>query len=383
MLKVTTRYLAAHFIPPFVLGLLFFVAFLITFYMFRILSLIVSKGVDILTVIQMVINLGVTFTPLAVPLAAFFATIYTMNKLSEDSEIIAMRSFGMTKFRIYTPFLIVSLVSAITIHSLYSVFIPKANASFKNTILRLTSSGMLSSIKSGHFFTDIPNATLFAVNVSDDGNGFQNVFLHLSDRSKNQQRIIFAKTGTLIKIYADEWHPPGLRLHLNSGNIIRIADDGNEIEKILFNEYDFPILNANFATQFLDKDSMKTNDELIEVIAQKNTGVLQAKGTPEYLGLKKNMIGTQIELYSRYMTFPQIVLFILLGFSLGMKKGRGPSGGNSTRAIIILLLHFMMYFVGISISKKGHFDPWLATFIPCFFLLAIAAYYYKKLDWAS
>ena len=383
MLKVTTRYLASHFIPPFVMGLLFFVAFLITFYMFRILSLIVNKGVDLWTVVQMVINLGVTFTPLAVPLAAFFATIYTMNKLSEDSEIIAMRSFGMTKFRIYTPFLIVSLVSAITIHSLYSVFIPKANAAFKNTILRLTSSGMLSSIKSGHFFTDIPNATLFAFNVSEDGNGFQNVFLHLSDRSKNQQRIIFAKTGTLIKIYADEWHPPGLRLHLNSGNIIRIADDGNEIEKILFKEYDFPILNANFATQFLDKDSMKTNDELIDVITQKRNRVKKAEGQPEYQDLKKSMVGTQIELYSRYMTFPQIVLFILVGFSLGMKKGRGPSGGNSTRAIIILLLHFVMYFVGISIAKKGSFDPWLATFVPCFVLGGIAIYYYRKLDWAS
>lgn len=383
MLKVTTRYLASHFIPPFVLGLLFFVTFLITFYMFRILSLIVNKGVGFVTVIQMVINLGVTFTPLAVPLAAFFATIYTMNKLSEDSEIIAMRSFGMTKFRIYTPFLIISLVSAITIHSLNSVFIPKANATFKNTILRLTSSGMLSSIKSGHFFTDIPNATLFAVNVSDDGNGFQNIFLHLSDKSKNQQRIIFGKTGTLIKIYADEWHPPGLRLHLKEGNIIRIADDGSEVEKILFKEYDFPILNANFATQFLDKDSMKTNDELIQIISKKNEAVTKAIGKPEFLDLKKNMVGTQIELYSRYMTFPQIVLFILLGFSLGMKKGRGASGRSSTRAIIILLSHFVMYFVGISVAKKGNFDPALATILPCLALLIIAIYYYRKLDWAS
>jgi lipopolysaccharide export system permease protein len=331
----------------------------------------------------MIINLGVTFTPLAVPLAAFFATIYTMNKLSEDSEIIAMRSFGMTKFKIYTPFLVISLVSAITIHSLYSVFIPKANATFKNTILRLTSSGMLSSIKSGYFFTDIPNATLFAVNVSEDGNGFKDIFLNVIDRSKNQQRIIFAKTGTLIKIYADEWHPPGLRLHLNEGNIIRIADDGSEVEKILFKEYDFPILNANFATQFLDKDSMKTNNELIAIIAQKKLAAEKELGKPDYLQLKRHMIGTQIELYSRYMTFPQIVLFILLGFSLGMKRGRGPSGGNSTRAIIILLIHFVMYFIGISISKKGNFDPWLATFIPCFVLMVIAIYYYRKLDWAS
>ena len=128
---------------------------------------------------------------------------------------------------------------------------------------------------------------------------------------------------------------------------------------------------------------MKTNDELIDVITQKRNRVKKAEGQPEYQDLKKSMVGTQIELYSRYMTFPQIVLFILVGFSLGMKKGRGPSGGNSTRAIIILLLHFVMYFVGISIAKKGSFDPWLATFVPCFVLGGIAIYYYRKLDWAS
>lgn len=139
----TTRYLASAFIPPFVLGFIFFVAFLITFYMFRIIGLIVNKGVDIVTILSMVMNLSVSFFPLATPLAAFFATIYTLNKLSEDSEIIAMRSFGLTKMKIYRPFLIISLLVAFTVHSLYSVFIPKANAAFKNTIVKLTSAGML------------------------------------------------------------------------------------------------------------------------------------------------------------------------------------------------------------------------------------------------
>ena len=130
MLKVTTRYLAANFIPPFMIGFVFFVAFLITFYMFRIISLIVTKGIEIGTVLEMVANLSVSFFPLAAPLAVFFATIYTLNSLSDDSEIIAMRSFGMTKFRIYLPFLVISLLIGGTIFALNSVYIPKANANF-------------------------------------------------------------------------------------------------------------------------------------------------------------------------------------------------------------------------------------------------------------
>ena len=385
MLKVTTRYLASSFIPPFVLGFIFFVAFLITFYMFRIISLIINKGIDVMTVLSMVVNLSVSFFPMAAPLAAFFATIYTLNKLSEDSEIIAMRSFGITKMRIYMPFLITSLLVSITIHSLYSVFIPKANAAFKNTIVRLTSSGMLTSIKSGQFFTDIPNATLFAEEVTKDGNNFKEVFLHVLDKNKLEQRIIFARTGSLIKIYADQWRAPSLRLHLNIGNIIKMDEKGTQVEKVLFKEYDFPVYNSEDAMTMLDKDSMKTNSELIELIKQKKikykAALTSKMSVDEKLELKRNYYRTQVELYSRYVAVPQIVLFVFLGFSLGIKRGRGTGGNHSAQALMILLGYYIVYFFFISLSQKASLDPLVANFGPSLILFIIAFRFYKKLDW--
>ncbi len=388
MIKVTTRYLASHFIPPFVMGFVFFVAFLITFYMFRVIGLIVNKGVDLLTVFSMITNLSVSFFPLAAPLAAFFATIYTLNKLSEDSEIIAMRSFGLTKLRIYLPFLVTSLMIAFTIHSLYSVFIPRANAAFKNTIVRLTSSGMLNSIKSGQFFTDIPNATLFAENVTDDGNNFKEVFLHLLNKESSEQRIIFAKTGSLIKIYADEWHAPSLRLHLREGNIIKLGPTGEQLEKVLFEEYDFPVFNSDFATAMLDKDSMKTNQELSQSIAQKKVKYEEAlsneKLAPnEVKELKLTYYRTQVELFSRYAAVPQIILFIFLAFSLGIKKGRGGGGHGTAKALIILISFYILYFFLISLAQKGNMDPMLANFAPSALFALIGLHYYRKLDWAG
>lgn len=385
MLKVTTRYLASSFIPPFVLGFIFFVAFLITFYMFRIIDLIINKGVDIMTVLSMVVNLSVSFFPLATPLAAFFATIYTLNKLSEDSEIIAMRSFGITKIKIYMPFLVTSLLVSITIHSLYSVFIPKANAAFKNTIVKLTSTGMLSSVKSGQFFTDIPNATLFAEDVTEDGTNFKDIFLHVVDKNRLEQKIIFAKTGSLIKIYADQWHAPSLRLHLNEGNIIKMDENGTQAEKILFKEYDFPIFNSDYATSLLNKDSMKTNAELIKIIEQKrikyNDTLATKMKAEEILEIKKTYYRTQVELYSRYAAFPQIILFVFLGFSLGIRRGRGASGNSSSQAILILVSYYIVYFFLIGLAQKATLDPFVANFAPSALLFFIALRLYKKLDW--
>ncbi len=355
--------------------------------MFRIIGLIVNKGVDIVTILSMVMNLSVSFFPLATPLAAFFATIYTLNKLSEDSEIIAMRSFGLTKMKIYRPFLIISLLVAFTVHSLYSVFIPKANAAFKNTIVKLTSAGMLTSIKSGQFFTDIPNVTLFAEDVTSDGNNLKEVFLHVINGAKTEQKIIFARTGSLIKIYADQWHAPNLRLHLKDGNIIKMDDLGNELEKILFKEYDFPVFNSDYATTLLDKDSMKTNEELKALISQKKVSyeeVLKANvDQGKIKDLKKSYYKSQVELFSRYSAVPQIILFMFLGFSLGIKRGRGGGGNNSGRALVALLGYYIFYFLLISLAQGGKLNPALANFGPSFILFLVAFRFFKKLDWAG
>jgi lipopolysaccharide export system permease protein len=391
MTKVTTRYLASNFIPPFIIGFIFFVAFLITFYMFRIISLIVNKGVEVKVVLGMVLNLSVSFFPLAAPLAVFFATIYTLNKLSDDSEIIAMRSFGISKFKIYLPFFMCSLLIGTAIFSLSSIYIPNANANFKNTIVKLTSSGMLTSIKSGQFFTDIPNATLFAESVLGDGDNFQEVFLHVKDKNSTEQRIIFAKKGSLIKLYADQWHAPSLRMHLTDGNIIKINDEGDQIEKILFNEYDFPIFNADFASTILDKDSMKTNSELLKVIEvkQQNLDLVEKipPANPEEIHsrkeAKKSLVKSQIEYYSRVITLPQIILFVFLGFSLGVKKGRGGGSGNTIRAIVILLSYYGIYFFLLSLAQKGSLGALPASFAPSILLLLISLFYFKKLDWVG
>jgi lipopolysaccharide export system permease protein len=391
MIKVTTRYLASNFIPPFVLGFIFFVAFLITFYMFRIIELIVNKGVEVSVVVGMVTNLSVSFFPLAVPLAVFFATIYTLNKLSDDSEIIAMRSFGLTKFQIYLPFLMASILIGVTVFSLSSIYIPKANANFKNTILKLTSTGMLTSIKSGQFFTDIPNATMFAESVSGDGDNFKQVFLHVKNKSEDGQRIIFANNGSLIKLYADQWHAPSLRMHLTDGNIVKINTSGEQIEKIIFKEYDFPIFSADFAGAMLDKDSMKTNEALMAIIATRENSYLDAQRTPPSNAeeanarkeVKKSIVKTQIEYYSRIITLPQIILFVFLGFTLGIKKGRGGGSGNTIKAIGFLLGYYGVYFLLISVAQRGIISAAVASFAPNVLILIVSLYYFKKLDWVG
>jgi lipopolysaccharide export system permease protein len=151
------RYLAAQFILPLIVSTIFFISFLLTFELFRLTELLVTRDISIWFTLKLIGNIALTFVPLSLPIAVFFSTIYCMNKLSADSEYIAMRAGGITKSRILFPFLIVAGILTASVYQLNQTVIPQSNKAFRQKINFLTSSGLLAGIKEGQFFTHIPD----------------------------------------------------------------------------------------------------------------------------------------------------------------------------------------------------------------------------------
>lgn len=328
---------------------------------------------------------------MAIPLAAFFATIYTLNKLSEDSEVVAMRSFGTTKWSLLQPFLFMGLIIATTLFCMNINLIPHSKTLFKNTVIKLTSKGFLTDIRSEHFFTDIPGVTLFAEEVTNDSSVMKNVFISTSDSGEGVERIIFAKKGVLIKQVISGAAIPSLRFNLMDGNILKTNKDGSEIEKILFEEYDFPIITGSYSPGFVTKDSMRTNTQLSKLIEKRKSKLkeLGSKGkltTAELIEMReinKRHPKTQLEYWSRFNAPAQIFLFIFLGFSLGIKKGRGRTKNSGAIGFLFLIGYYALFFIGVSLSRKGVVPPVVTVIFPTLLTALIGSLYYKKLDWMS
>lgn len=390
-LSIVQRYIGAHFIAPFFFSTLFFVIFLLTFHMFRLIQILTSKGVEVVAVLELMGHIGISFLPMSIPLSTLFAMIYTLNKLSEDSEIVAMRSFGLKKHVLLLPFIFLALTIAAMIFSLSRNLIPHSNTIFTNTVIHLTSKGNMTDIKAGQFFTEIPGITLFAEQVNDGGVKLSEVFI-LQDKAEGES-VIMAKRGALIKQSLGELRAPGMRLHLEEGNIVKFSQ-GKEMEKILFEEYDFPVLAGGGLPGFVTKDGMRSNSELLEIIRErklqiKNLEKLKAQGKLaggkdiELGYLKKDLPKSELEYWTRYNIPLQVILFIFLGFSLGIKRGRGKSKSSGSLGMFFLIGYYVLFFVGIGFAKKGEIPTYVAVFFPTVITFILATYFYKKLDWQS
>lgn len=383
MLKINQRYLASNFIAPFILSTVFFVVFLLTFQLFRITRIVINKGVSVDIVLELVMHIAVSFLPMAIPLSALFASIYTLNKMSEDSEIVAMRSFGVSKWSLCYPFMLMGVFLSLSIFMLNINLIPMSKTKFKNTIIKLTSRGMLTNIKAGNFFTRIPGVTLFAEEVDETGKKLKDVYINQSNKEKGTESIILAKRGSLIKKTMGKWGVPTLRLHLEDGNIVKTKVSGNTIEKIVFKEYDFPIISGGSLNSLVSKASMKSNNELSKVIALEQKEFDETPKNKRSKGMIKSLMKLKLEYWSRFNTPIQCLVFIFLGFGLGIKKGRGRGKSTGLAGILVLIGYYVLFFVGVTLARKGMIAPVLVVFFPSVISFIVGLRFYKKIDWAS
>lgn len=390
MFSVAQRYLAHSFIPPFMVSCIFFVGFLLTFQLFRILDIVINKGVDFWTVFELTGHIAASFLPTAVPLSVLIATIYTLNKLCEDSEIVAMRSFGLTKYQLFYPFIVLAISIAVGIFALNRSLIPVSQTKFSNTIIKLTSRGMLSDISSDDFFTDIPGVTLFADKVVEGGNQLWGVFIHT--KNKIEEQVISAKRGALIKQYSGDYNLPSIRLHLREGTITktRLEGEGN-LENIHFEEYDFPLMSNDYQPGFVARDSMRSSRELSKLIDQRKKRLkefeakksLTAEEAAERKEINRVKAKTELEYWTRMNTPFQVLVFILIGFTLGIKKGRGRTRNIGAISFGILVSYYVVFFAGVTLAQKGKLPTWLVVFIPTIIVLGIGSRLFSKLDWQS
>lgn len=378
MKKIVQRYVGVNFILPFIVSCLFFISFLLTFQLFQLMKVVINKRVEVLTILELIGHIAITFLPMSIPLAILFASIYSLNKLSSDVEFLAMRSFGISINKLFIPCLMVGIFIGGAIFALSVRVIPESKMNFREIITELSTKGVLTDIKEGQFFIDIPNSAIYANHVYDKGRKMQDIFIHAQEKNKTGERIIMAKDGELVTDIREKTGRVIYKLHLKNGNIVKRYFDNKDIEKIIFKDYIFP-LNEGVLDPEVDKsDSMKTIPELYQIIFKgKEKWHLTQHMDNEHI------VKSEIEFWGRINTPILCVIFTLLGFALGIQNTRGKEKQSGLYCAVVLILYYALYFTGVSLARKGMLPPIFIVFFPSLLALVSAGYFYRKLEWAA
>ena len=368
MRLIIQRYLAFNFILPLIVSTLFFVSFLLTFQLFRVMKLLASKDVPLMTAVGLMGHISVTFLPVGVPLSVLFATLYTYGKMGQDSELIAMRSLGITKFKLFSPVLIMCLFIAGGLYGLNQNLIPFSNLEFRRALTVLTSKGLIGDIKKGQFFTEIPKVLLFANDVQ--GSNLSEVFLRL-EGAENVTQVIHAKRGMIEKGQETSYGSNSMALELYDGNMVKYSQAGDSLEKVYFERYKMPVVASELSMEISAKESMKSSAVLES----------EMKAWDPKIGNPKDLLQKKLEYFSRINTPLLVLVFALLGLGLGVQRARGKNQNTATMSLGVLVVYYMLFFLVYSLATKGLILPEIAIFLPTLLLVVVGGILFRRLDW--
>ena len=109
-MKRLHRYVLRAFIGPWIITFLLCLFILLMQFLWRYIDDLVGKGLDFSIILELMFYASFSLVPLALPLAGLLASIMAMGKLGETNELFAMKSGGLSLYRIMTPLVVFNII---------------------------------------------------------------------------------------------------------------------------------------------------------------------------------------------------------------------------------------------------------------------------------
>ena len=130
------------------------------------------------------------------PVALFLATIYALNKLNSDSELIVMSAAGMRPVRLLRPFLVLAAFVCFVVGIITVYVMPASFQEMRNLVTKIRADFVATMAKEGQFIT-LDNGITFHYRERS-GDALLGIFME--DQRENDKAIVYlAERGQTVE----------------------------------------------------------------------------------------------------------------------------------------------------------------------------------------
>ncbi|OIP82902.1 MAG: hypothetical protein AUK44_06520 [Porphyromonadaceae bacterium CG2_30_38_12] len=284
-IKTIDLYVFKRFITLFVMTFLICIFILLMQFLWKHFAELVGKGIGIEVIAEFFLYAIASLVPMALPLAILLASLMTFGNMGENFELTAMKSAGISLFRIIRPLIFfIALVSVGAFYFANNV-LPITQTKLWTLIFSLRQKSPELDIPSGEFYSGITGVNLYVgakkngllkdMMIYDFSNGFENATVMVADSGRLKFSI--DKKYILLQLYDGESFE-NLKNQTNSYNSTSIPYRRETFgtKEILidfdseFNRYDESILQDQHVSKNLSQLTHSI-DSVTKVIAERQT----------------------------------------------------------------------------------------------------------------
>lgn len=193
------------------------------------LDLLTSKGQTILVFLFVtLLSLPALVTVIA-PVGLFIATLYALNKLNGDSELIVMSAAGMAPARLLRPFLVLTAVVSILLAFMTIHLMPQSFRDLRDFVTQIRADFVANIVKEGQF-TSLETGITFHYRERGPGGALMGIFLQ-DRREKDKVSVYIAERGVTVDVDGQSF------LVLERGTIQRQQPNSRDSSIVSFDRY--------------------------------------------------------------------------------------------------------------------------------------------------
>ncbi len=343
-MRIINRYILKELGGPFLGSLFVSTIILAAGNIIQTADMVVNKGVEFIQVAKIFLFFLPYVLIFTIPISVLSAVLLGFGRLSGDNEITAMRTSGVSVYKVVMPVIICGFIVSLFSVPLNDRILPQSEFAARKLLKKIGLRHPAAMLESGMFVRGFKDYIIFIHNVK--GNTLNKIHIY-QPREDKPTRTIVAEKGEIIPLPDDN----SVKLKLENGTADEIsADNPEEFYKLSFEEY-YMTLNINNAMdveKIEKKPREKSIKELRRDIAQLSEDSVDA--TPLRIELHKKLA----------LAFSNLV-FVIAAIPMAISTHRREKFVGFGLAIILFLLYWSIMLGGIAVSIRGLLPPWLGV----------------------
>ncbi len=361
--RLIDAFVLREVIGPFLGGVAFFSFVFLMFQVLRLADFFIIHGVGGVILLKMVGLLMLSFLPMAIPVALLIGVLVGFGRLSADGELVALKANGISIFRLTLPALGFSFVIMALTLALNLEWVPWGDRLFKTTLIRVSNTKVVGSIREGTFTSGFFDLLIFADKVDVETNRLHRVFVY-DEREKKNPLTVVAREGEVVSVKQSSELAAAAMLKLYDGNIHRNDIAAGTYQKIDFGEYRLFLKVPEGADTATVKPRMIPHRELRNIVR---------------LHPENRELAT--EFWRRYAVALAPSIFVFLGIGLGTFRTRAVRAGAALISLAVIVVYWSVQAVSAVAAQKGLLHPAVAAQMPNLLTAGLAAWSYRTALW--
>ncbi len=350
MFKILDRYMIKDLAPSFALAVGVLTFFLVIDRVYQLTDLVITKSVPFHFVLGLLLFMLPGVLTLTVPMALLVSVLLVCGRLAGDLEVVALKASGVSPLRLFRPFLGIGIVVCGIVAVLTLVIAPAASGAFQNQLFQILQTKATTGIKERTFTASFSQMVMYVDDISASQVALRGLLVS-DERDAKLSRIIVAREGRLFSDAKNR----RVTMRFIDGSVSETdTGDPRRFRLTAFSLYD---LN-------LPLDNPQRTAERIEK-PEKEMPLSVLRETIDELGRQGQIVRPfQVELHKRFTLPVAALVFILVGFPLGIRTHRGGRTLALGSSLAVVAGYYIIHTFLEGVALRGGVPVTLAMWLP-------------------